>query len=218
MPPRKRYGAKKMRRPRYGRKIALRRYKRMAAKTNLKQQVHFFKRSTDLGNVVLDGSSPLIPVPLAFRLNQLPAFQEFTDLFDQYRISFIKLRIRLNVSPDAQVPTSAVYPRVIYVRDHDDSVVPVSVNELRQYGKCRSKVLLPNRDLIITLKPSTLNINSISVGSGTTYFAPQYKKWVDCAHPDVNHLGIKYAFENAANSNYVINFQATMWFQCKQTR
>ena len=165
---RKRYG-KKMRRPRYGRKVALRRFKRMGAKVNLKRQIHYFKRSTDLGNVIMDGSTPLVPNPIAFRLNQLPAYQEFTDLFDQYKITYIKLRLRLNVSPDAQTATSAVYPRVVYVRDHDDLVTPASVQELRQYGNCKTKVLSPNRDLIITLKPSTLNVSSINASAGTTY-------------------------------------------------
>lgn len=215
MAPRMRY-ANKRRIPKF-KKYVKRNYKK-AAKVNLKQQIHYFKRSTDLGNVLMDGSSPLVPNPLSFRLNQLPAYQEFTDLFDQYKISFVKLRLRLNLSPDAQSATSAVYPRVLYVRDHDDLVVPASTQELRQYGKCKTKVLSPNRDLIITLRPSTLNVSSINASAGTTYVSPQYNKWVDCAHPDVNHLGIKYAFENIANSNYIVNFQATFWLQCKSTR
>lgn len=227
MPPKRKFSQtysrpSKQQRYSYIRQKPTRIYKQLTMKAtpyvNLKRQIHYFKRSCDLGNVVLDTNTPtLIPQPLTFRLNQLPASTEFTDLFDNYRITYVKLMIRLNVSPDAQSPTTAVYPRILYVRDYDDSVIPSSVDVLRQYGNCQQKVLNPNENMVITLKPAIRNLVSRDT-SGQVVYSPKWKQWIDCAHSDTLHYGLKYAIENCGNSNYTLNFQATYWFQCKDTR
>lgn len=216
MAPRIKYGRKKriVRR----RKYVKRGYKRAAAKTNVKRQTYFFKRRTFLNNIVSVGINTPTLTSTTFSLGQLPGISDFTSLFDKYKITYVKMMMKLVVDPSAQNANVSHYPTLYYCPDYDDNLTPASINDLREYGRTRMAVLRPDRYVTIRIKPAVLQEYFISAGQ--TSVASKWNQWVDMARTDIPHYGLKYAIDNLfnLNSNYQLEQQICMWFQCKDTR
>lgn len=209
---------KKMRKPSYRRKLKFKTARRRTAKTNLRQQVHYFKRYVGLGLINADGTGNPQYGSLSFNLNQVPNVSEFTSLFDNYRISFVKLMFRLRTSPDAQLANNSAYPQMFIQRDYDDNTVPTSVNSVRESGRCILRTIRPDRYTVVKIRPATQNLVFNDTGSNTV-FVPKWKQWLDMSYPGVPYYGIKYAVDTfSANTNNIIEIQAVYYFQCKDTR
>lgn len=189
---------------------------KMARNVNLKRDVHFFKRSYFDGTIV--GNALNIPYlqGLSFQLNRLPAYADYQTLFDMYKITYAKVYYHLKMSPDAQGATSAIYPKIYFVKDFDDSATPTTLNELREYGKCSYRVLTPNRPVVFKIKPSTLK--QVYRTPTTSSVTPQWNQWIDMATTDVPHFGYKIGIDNLTNTNYAVDVEVKLWFQCKDTR
>lgn len=200
------------------RKYVKRGYKKAAAKVNLKNQVHYFSRRVDLGSIVSTGLNQPTLTSLSFNLNTIPNVSEFTTLFDQYKFTYVKLMFKLNQDPSAQTAVNSYYPTMYHCVDHDDVIPPTSINDLRQHGRTRMSVLRPNRYTVIKIKPSVLN--ELFRTAGQTTVQPKWRQWIDMAHPDTTHYGLKYALDNTfnLNPNYSLEVQAQYWFQCRDVR
>lgn len=151
-----------------------------------------------------------------WQINQLPNYTEFSALYDQYMITYVKMYVHLKVDPSSQTGTSSTWPKLYWVPDHDDSATPGTLDELRQRSKCRWQVLNPNRPIVIKCKPSLL-IQDYRT-SVTTGYTPAFNKWVDFSQVDVPHYGIKFGIDDLSNTNYKVDFEYRMWFKCKDTR
>lgn len=217
MAPRKRYAPK--RRIQRKRKYIKRGYKKAAAaKVNLKNNVHYFQRRVNLGTIVSTGINQPTLTSLSFNLNQLPNVGEFTTLFDQFKMTHVKLFFKLNQDPSTQTAGNSFYPTMYYCPDHDDVTPPTSIDDLRQHGRTKMVTLRPSKYTVVNIKPSVLN--QLFRIAGQTTVQPKWRQWIDMAHPDTSHYGLKYAFDNAfnINSNYSVEVQAQYWFQCRDVR
>lgn len=216
MAPKYRYGKKKrmLRRRKYNK----RGYRKIASKVNLKRQVHYFSRKAYLTTIVSANLNVPTLTSLSFKLNDIPSVADYTALFDQYKLSFVKLNFKLTVDPSAQTAVNAFYPTMYYCPDYDDITVPGSLNELREHGRCRQVVLRPNRYTTVKMKPAVLT--EVLRNTGTTTLSPKWRQWIDMAHPDTLHYGLKYAIDNQfnLNPNYALEVTAQYWFSCRDTR
>lgn len=178
--------------------------------------VHAFRRNANL--LSLTGSAGFAPYcnSFAFQLANLPNNSDFTNLFDEYMISHVQLRFYLSVDPSAQAAASAYQPRMWYIRDHNDATAPATLDELRERGDVKTRVLTVARPVTINIKPSVL-AETVRVGGLTTQ-SPRYRTWLPCANNDVPHYGFKWAFDDLTNTNYKVNVEATYWVRCKTTR
>lgn len=192
--------------------------RRSAARTNLKNQIHYFRRKTNLGSIVSTGLNTPTLTSFFFRLSDLPNVGEFTGLFDQFMITYVKLYFKLQQDPSAQTAANSFYPTLTYCPDYDDSDPPGSIQELREHGRTKQVILTPDKFTIVTVKPSVLG--EMFRSSGNVTLAPKWRQWVDCAHPDTRHYGLKYALDNSfnINPNYSIEVTAEYWFSCKECR
>lgn len=204
--------------------VRRRRVKRVAKKTrfaiaksiNLRGDVHYFKRmcykttiTPDISNVAKGG--------LAFSLGDLPGAGEFQNLFDQYRISGIKLQFSLNLDPAAQSASTAVYPRMYYVIDQDSNDPPGSSDDLRQYGHCRYALVQPNRTLNLFIRPKPLT--QIYDSNITTAYRTDRRGWIDLANPNCPHYGFRYVIEQFNNGlGMNVQVHATYYISMKGTR
>lgn len=177
--------------------------------------VHRFSRMVQF-NIAAGAANPAYGVA-TYALNGLPNFSEFTNLFDQYKISFVKLTWQLNVDPSAQAAASAVYPRLYTFNDFTDITTPTTLDEFRQRPKTRVRMLTPTRPVISTCKPA-VQVEVLKTVGGVTVNAPRWKQWIPSENNDVQHLGTKYAIENFTNTNYSITLTVKYWVQCKQTK
>lgn len=202
----------------YSNKSNYKQVRRSAARTNLKNQIHYFKRKTDLGSISSVNANVPTLTSFTFKLSDLPNSSEFTALFDNFMITYVKLYFKLQQDPSAQPATTAFHPVLYYCPDYDDSVAPTSLQDLREHGRTKQVILKPDEYAIVTIKPAVLSEQFRNVGN-TTY-SPKWRQWVDCAHPDTTHYGLKYALDNTfnLNANYIVNITAEYWFSCKDTR
>jgi len=175
-----------------------------------------FRRNFNFGD--LPGNVAYNPYLAAntFTFNQLPNATEFGVLFDQYKITFIKLKFYLSVDPGAQTAATAIYPRMWWAVDNDDSSGPASLNELREHGDVKTEILHPDRPVEVTIKPAVLsNVYRTAI---TSSYVPQWGQFVDMAAQDVPHYGLKYGIDNFTNTNYTLRVEGQMWFQCRGIR
>ena len=120
---------------------------------------YFFKRT--LTNNVTTSLGQLAGAA-AWSLSMVPGVDEFTALFDQYRICcvIVKFISRSNVTGTLESSTNTFVglPRIHWVIDLDDATVPSYITTLDEYGKRHSYSFSGNgRDLSIKVKPRTLN-------------------------------------------------------------
>lgn len=141
--------------------------------------------------------------------------QFFTTAFDQYRINSVTCKITYTSSM-AGATSSSVNPTLYMYVDRDDGNIPTSIagvlgkQGLRRFEfNDRSKT-----STSITFKPKVLT--SLFDGSATTTYAGVARSgWLDCAHPAIQHYGLKMWWENVPlvgtavepNPNSVLQFE-----------
>lgn len=190
---------------------------RKAKNANLGKDLYYFKRSFQQAAPFAGavGYAPLLNA-YSFNLAQLPNVADFTSLFDRYMITHVQLAFYLTVEPGAQTAATATYPKLYMIRDYDDSSAPSSLNALREHSKCIVRVMNPNKPVIINIKPAiTTEVYRSAVA---TSYSPKWNQWVDMAHTDVPHYGIKWAIDDLTNTNYKVEILGKMWFRCKDVR
>jgi len=165
---------------------------------------------------------------LGFQLRDIPNISEFTSLFDSYMLTGVMLQFKLIDNPYATytVNTDAAnanarnfYPTIWYVPDHDDNNnVPLS--SIKEFERVRHKVLYPNRETNIMLRPTTLS--QLFLTSTTSALAENRRRsWLDMATTGIPHYGFKSVidFEGLAPINsFRIKVNAKYYFKCKNVR
>lgn len=165
-----------------------------------------------------------------FALSDMPNVAEFTTLFDQYKLNRVVFQIKMiNVPSNTEFPNSNInnygnfYPTIWYAPDHDDNVA-LTIAQLKEYEGVKHRVLQPNRELNISLSPTTLQ--QVYRSAVTTGYACNFKKpWLDMAQADIPHYGLKFAldFEGinlATNASQGFKFKVNVkyYFGCKNVR
>lgn len=214
------------------RKVMRRKPRKVAVRRNrLQRQVHMFKRIVNLGQYtasITSGSVPTIsPVSKAFsfQLSDLPNVSEYTSLFDQYKITGIKLRIVPRTAMTTQgVVTGTTAPvgygQVVTAIDYDDAANPIAKDTLLEYGS--AKYTSSNKIHSRYFKPKVLNAVWVNIAS--TGYSPVKAPWIDQANNNLPHYGLKMwidAPENSgggSNSSISYDVYATYYFMCKNTR
>lgn len=144
-----------------------------------------------------------------FSLDQVQNFADFTQLYDQYKITGVKVIFRLMTNPDSAVATTQIFPTLWMVRDNDDSATPGSLVSLMEKEGVKYKVLRPNSAVSMYIKSPRLAGMVYQSGTTTSYtsIAP---KWVDCSYPTTPHYAIKWCVDSEGVSqpgDYYISVQ-----------
>ncbi len=79
-------------------------------------------------------------------------------------------------------------PRFLIVTDYDDSVVPSSLDSLRQYSTCISRPV--TSDFSYTIKPA-VSVMAYE-GVSATGYSPKWDQWISTNDPSVPHYGLKW--------------------------
>lgn len=127
-----------------------------------------------------------------FFLSEVIAYNEFTNLFDQYMIENVKVRFRLLLDPAAQTATNAIFPILYYRKDYDDDAVPASVDELRQCQDTGMVFVHPNKLTTISLKPKSLRA---MYNPSVNAYSSIPRAWIDCSYANAPHYGLKFAVQ-----------------------
>lgn len=147
---------------------------------------------------------------ISWALYRLPNYTDFTNLFSQYRISFVKLKISLR-NELAGASTNTV-PRIFLAKDFTNTTTPASLDELREYSNLKTLKMSYNRPLIFTIRPATTALH----GDGTT-LVPVWKQWLPTSSPQCDYRGFKIGFDPIPTGQ-AIDFEWTVYVHCRQPR
>lgn len=187
-----------------------------ARMVNLKNQVYFFKRGTNIftlsGNII---HAPYIAA-WSYSLAQVRGIGDFTALFDQYKITHVQVRFFLRIDPGAQTAATANVPRLYYFTDHDDDTAPSSLDNFREHQRLKIVPLNLYKPVVVNFKPSILT--QAFRTTTTVGYCPKWRQWLDMAQTDVPHYGLKWALDDFTNTNYRLDVESTIWFQGRAPR
>jgi hypothetical protein len=148
---------------------------------------------------------------------------DFQNLYDQYRINYIKMYIvARTVMPTAYESWSTYAigaPELVGVIDYDDAITPpptpAGMNEIREFGRCKSFCFTNEKRVWrVGWRPS-IKTNDNRVLS---------KQWVDMTDILKQHFGLKLVLRIPYNGTLTFPGQmefdvyATYYFSCKGTR
>lgn len=161
-------------------------------KIGLRQPVQYFKRTTfGQGQIVCDPTTETTG-SIVFSLAQVPNHTEFTSLYDQYKISAVKVKIipRFNSINSSEAGTSGLFPfdgQLFTAIDYDDSGVS-NVNDILQYQNCKMTRLTSTHQRYF--KPAARGIVQDITGASTARMP--VKGFIDSADDQVLHYCLKW--------------------------
>lgn len=199
---------------------------------SLNRQVHSFKRTFRVTDVIgsysaTTGITTPISAAIAFSLNQLPGVSEFTNLYDQYKINGISVKIQPLLTEGIASAVSGTtaawgFPKLSTVLDFDDSTNPATELVMLQYGSLKQTGAF--REHKRYFKPK-IRQAALDAGGAITANTVRNAGWLDVANPDVPHYGIKVYHPGPiasgtplVSSSIAYSIYATVYFQCKNTR
>jgi len=133
------------------------------------------------------------------KFDDMVAYGEFTNLFDNYRIEKVTMTFQLITNPDSNSSlngssvsqTSNWFPKMWFVRDYDGGVTEtISSMKERQGVKCR--VLEPNKMIKISYVPKVRSL--IYKTSTTEGYAPKQVR-LDMSDATVPHYGLHVVYD-----------------------
>ena len=173
-----------------------------------------YSREYNYGGInLLSGTNQLLQ-GFQFTLQQLlPNYLEFTSLFDQYRLKKLVFKIRMVRPPEATniSPNGQYYPDVYCAVDHDDSNNPTTVDQVMQYGKCKTGILRPNYWFRYRCYPTASA--AVYRALATAYMPIKNNQWLDLSYTDVPYYGIKLAIDasNVPLQTDFMAFEVRIW-------
>lgn len=191
--------------------------------------VHHFVRKCRIGTITIDNASGgYAAFSYQVQLNNLPNSSEFTALYDQYRMNYVKYHFVIrgfSTGTLEYINSQVGAPMAIAAVDRDDATAPsadqAGMDSIREYRYSKATAFTPERrTFTMAWKPSVL---SEMYRSPTSAYSPVYNKWIDCQTPGVPHYGLKGVFQiplGIANisADFDIDVFATYYFSMKGVR
>lgn len=219
----RRYKRKYRRRLHYSSLAAYRRKKMYKSLIKGKMAIHTYRRVAEIQtvNVATDTN-----VNLGFNLGLLPNVSEFTQLYDQYKIKKIVLRIErpftqnellsdTGVLPVGNLITTNKFIRVVH--DYDGGAALTAENQYFEYQNMKSYPAVGTKAIRITLYPKMLDTVYRNDSVNSQAAAVINPVWCDVSNTDIKHYGLKMFFPQIApaGNNQVHRLFATYIFQLK---
>lgn len=152
-----------------------------------------------------------------FAFDRVPAYTEFTNSFDAYRLAGIRYRWVVYRSADMTGTTlggtTGIYTRVMFAYDFNDASSPGSFAELQQYNTVKEIYLTNSRPVSkwYFFKPKDL---TLAAGG---YHQPRRSNWLRMNETNVAHYGLKWVYDGNQQSQQ-IRLEAYYYFQLKSVK
>ena len=172
-------------------------------------KVYSFKRMTTLSDISVTSASAFSGA-FEFRLQDLPSVTDFTNLFDQYMITWIKVELVPTKDTSLLSSSTATLFQVYSVIDGNDVTPLANVATAEAYATC--KFTAQTKHHMRSFKPYlTLGCTDITATAFNVNTGP---KWLSCTQDDVAHLGLKIVTDtNPSSEAYVYHVRATYWLK-----
>lgn len=132
---------------------------------------------------------------LQFMLGHVANSSEITNLYDNYRIKmvYVKITPSFNSADVYQAGSDATHisiPTMHYAVDTDDSVVPGTRNTVMENSY--SKTVRLDKPFTIAVKPRAQNVVALSNGTNVAGGLMPSNVWLDSSSIDILHYGLKF--------------------------
>lgn len=196
-----------------GRRPARRERRGMVLSKAIGSKIHYFKRTLYQSGAI-SGSTLLDTFGASvFRLNQVPNFNEFTVLFDQYKICGIKWML-MPRGNSSEIGSNQGQVKFFSVIDYDDNTAPSSITDLVQYENL--KVTPTSRDHKRYLVPKVAR--EVYSSATTTGYSAASSQWIDCTNDAVPHYGLKYMLQQLPAGTQQFDLKVTYYLAFKNVR
>lgn len=216
-------------RRRIPRRVRMRRVMRGRIGRRMPPRVHRFKRMCKLDNISASitgaGVGTGISLAYQFTLDSLPNYTEFTNLYDLYKITGIKLSFVPSASEYINSVTSGTnaqngFQRFNSVLDFDDTAVPTSENQLLQYASLKQTPGWATHSRYFTPRVNTVVEGVVGATLAASSTAP---KWISTDNPEVEHLGVKVFVPppiagSAVSAAITYTVYATYYLACRNVK
>jgi len=157
------------------------------------------------------------PLPLTVKLNQMPNYTDFTQLFDAYKITHAQFKFipHFNVGQVPLGPQNTQVARLCTVIDQDDDTAPAGLTTLMQYSSLEESLL--DKERVRNFSPR-ISVQTYRGTTTTGYNTPDSPVWVDAADADVPHYcGKGLICDTTATSDNprTLTIMCTLWITCK---
>lgn len=165
---------------------------------------------------------------IVFELNDLNSYTEFSNLFEEYRITGVKLTFIWNKN-SAQNDIGAItpgdssfIPNLYLVYDPNDVSTPASIVSLLERGDVKIRRL--DRPCKMFVRPKVAA--SVYESGVTTAYADASKLWLSTASQAVDYYGVKWAVDAStagiggigADPIGKLTIIKTFYLQCRGTK
>jgi len=140
------------------------------------------------------GTSYDVPFSLQFALSQIINHTDLTNLCDKYKIAGAYIRFYYNHTGSSGNST-APFPHLQYITDHDDSNVPTR-DQLREKMGVKFKTFRNSSSYIGMKCRPVPNRQIFSSALVNGYEVPKNAPFLDCATDAIPHYGIKGIISN----------------------
>lgn len=171
-----------------------------------------------IGNVLADNMTNTVQFgnSFQFKLSSVIDSNEFTSLFDRYKIAAVKLRIMYQAD-SASVGGAGILPVITYSPDMTDAIAPSSYPEIATKAAAKSTILNADRPINILLRPRALQQLDNSAG-GVSGLGVTKSMYITSTYPDAVHYGFKFWVQNfyaPTGANNQIQIQPTYYLALK---
>jgi len=173
-----------------------------------------FSRSFDIGALPKMSADQGYAFP--FALNMVPSSNEFTTLFDRYRITAVDLTFTYWREGYPTGTTETLWPAMYLFMDDDDAAIPTTKSEVLERMSVQRVSFAPTRQTIsVRLRPRW-----IQTRAGTSTNIAPANTWIDMSTPAVQHYGVKtwIDFYNTTGGNQQIGANGVLHFECNNVR
>lgn len=146
--------------------------------------------------------------------DSLPNMTDFTNLFDQWRITNVMVRIDYGTDMFSNSGVSYAHPLVYHVTDYDDST-DLTLSAMLEYPQIRIHQFKQDgyTPLVLSLEPMPLR-DIAGSGVATGYAPSSVSPFIRTAETTIPHYGLKFAIGGAgASINAVIGYlNVIIWY------
>lgn len=212
------YGRKRYSRKRFG-----------GSRYNNNSSIVRIRRSTTTTIAGNDAYAPYIPSSLtpgivSYQLDDLVNYQEFTNLFEEYRIVGVKHRFHLRRQPDTTTTTTSTtntYPTLYYstIRSgYTSDLLPAGLTDMLEDASTQMRVLTPDKP--VTIYHRVYGSNPTQGSTLTDAFTVEKgAPWQPCRDGGIKaYYGMKFAIDEHRNPNNFVDVVNTYYLQFRGAR
>lgn len=135
-----------------------------------------------------------VPFSVVFRLDELQSYTELTNLFDQFKIVFGRVKIQFTQTSGTN--NTIPIPYVDYIADHDDGSVP-TIGQMREKMGVRTKYSnTVTSHVTLACKPKVaMKAQATAAGLVLANIVPG-QTWINSTYPETEHYAIKGVIRN----------------------